>query len=98
MNTSDPAPPGTTQPPPLTQPVPEPLAGPFSILEALLREPNRVWHAFRGDEAGRVIAVLIFATAVCAALYGVVIGSFSKGPQLWAAPVKVTCVVAPVAE
>lgn len=90
MNTTDPVPPGTIQPPPLTQPAPEPLAGPFSILEALLREPNRVWHALRGEDAGRVIAMLIFATAVCAALYGVVIGSFSKGTQLWAAPVKVT--------
>lgn len=92
MNTSDPLPPGTAQPPPLNPPAPtpEPLAGPFSILEALLREPNRIWHSLRGDDAGRVIAVLIAATAVCAALYGVIIGSFSKGTQLWAAPVKVT--------
>ena len=92
MNTTDPTPSGGLQPPPLNPPapVPEPLAGPFSILEALLREPNRVWHSLRGEDAGRVIAVLIFATAVCAALYGVVIGSFSKGTQLWAAPVKVT--------
>ncbi len=92
MNTSDPIPPGTAQPPPLNPPapVPEPLAGPFSILEALLREPNRIWHSLRGDDAGRVIVVLIAATAVCAALYGVIIGSFSKGTQLWAAPVKVT--------
>ena len=92
MNTTDPTPSGGLQPPPLNPPAPapEPLAGPFSILEALLREPNRVWHSLRGDDAGRVIAVLIFATAVCAALYGVVIGSFSKGTQLWAAPVKVT--------
>ena len=92
MNTTDPTPSGGLQPPPLNPPAPapEPLAGPFSILEALLREPNRVWHSLRGEDAGRVIAVLIFATAVCAALYGVVIGSFSKGTQLWAAPVKVT--------
>lgn len=92
MNTSDPIPSGGLQPPPLNPPptAPEPLAGPLSILEALLREPNRVWHSLRGEDAGRVIAVLLVATAVCAALYGVVIGSFSKGAQLWAAPVKVT--------
>ena len=90
MNTSDPTPSGTAQPPPLNPATPQPLGGAFSVLEALLREPNRVWHSLRGDDAGRVIAVLIFATAVCAALYGVVIGSFSKGTQLWAAPLKVT--------
>ena len=90
MNTTDPVPSTGLQPPPLNPPAPEPLGGAFSVLEALLREPNRVWHSLRGDDAGRVIAVLIFATAVCAALYGVVIGSFSKGTQLWAAPLKVT--------
>ena len=90
MNTSDPTPAGTVQPPPLNPPTPEPLGRGLSILEALLREPNRVWHALRGDDAGRVIAVLFGTTVICAALYGLVIGSFSKGTQLWAAPVKVT--------
>ncbi len=98
MNTSDPLPPGTIQPPPLHPPAPapapapepEPLGGGLSVLEALLREPNRVWHALRGGDAGRVIAVLLGAALLCAALYGLVIGSFSKGTQLWAAPVKVT--------
>ena len=90
MNPSDPTPSGTAQPPPLNPPTPEPLGGGCSILEALLREPNRVWHALRGDDAGRVIAVLFGTTVICAAFYGLVIGSFSKGTQLWAAPVKVT--------
>lgn len=87
MNTSDPVP-SSVVPPPLS---PEPLeGGVFPVLEALLREPGRIWQALRSRDAGRVTAILVASAAVCATLYGLVIGSFSKGAQLWAAPVKVT--------
>jgi hypothetical protein len=32
---------------------------------------------------------MLFVAFVCAAVYGVVAGTFSGGPQLWAAPVKI---------
>jgi hypothetical protein len=44
-----------------------------------LRQPN----------SGYLIAALLVIAVVCSLIYGVVVGMFSYGTQLWAAPVKI---------
>src|SRR5258708_23582868 len=34
---------------------------------------------------------MVFVAIICSLLYGVVVGTFSKGDQLWAAPAKICC-------
>lgn len=43
----------------------------------------------RQSGASGIIAGLIFVSALCAVLYGVVVGTFSGGSQLWIAPAKI---------
>lgn len=98
-----PAPP--TQTPPPIPPLPPSLAEPrplgddpaeraaisnvFSAIEAVLRHPRRLLFQMRQPGAGKLIAAMIFASLICGLIYGVVVGTFSGGPQLWAAPVKI---------
>ncbi|MDB4673707.1 hypothetical protein OAF27_02720 [Verrucomicrobiales bacterium] len=76
------------KPPELTL---EPLAetGTLGLLAALLRSPGQILHELKSGNAGRVWAVLAIGTAIALALFGVLIGTFSYGIQLWAAPVKI---------
>ena len=67
-----------------------PVIGLTGLLEALLRRPRGVLHHLSGSEAARLIGLMLFLATVGAALYGVVVGTFSGGTQLWAAPVKIT--------
>ncbi len=66
-----------------------PILGWAGIIDALLREPRRVHYQLRQANAGRLIAALVFIAAACALVYGLVVGTFSGGTQLWAAPLKV---------
>jgi hypothetical protein len=59
--------------------------------EAILRQPRRVMYQLRQPGAGRLILAMILVAILCSIIYGVVVGSFSLGVQLWAAPVKITC-------
>jgi len=60
------------------------------VLSALLRQPGQVIYQLHESAGGWHVAVVL---AVIAMLglggYGVVVGSFSGGTQLWAAPVKI---------
>ena len=56
-----------------------PVTNAFAAVEALLRQPR----------AGKLIVQMLLVSAVCAAVYGFVAGTFSGGTQLWAAPVKI---------
>jgi hypothetical protein len=67
-----------------------PIRGLAGVLEALLRRPRGVLHHLSGADAPRLIGMMLFIAAVGAALYGVVVGTFSGGAQLWAAPAKIT--------
>jgi hypothetical protein len=40
--------------------------------------------------AGKLIGTLLFVSALCSLIYGVVVGTFSGGEQLWIAPAKIT--------
>jgi hypothetical protein len=61
----------------------------MSTVEALLKKPGRVLHAITEGKASRVLGYLMVATLGCLLVFGLVVGSFSFGDQLWAAPVKI---------
>jgi len=66
-----------------------PISGVLTAVESLLREPRRVMYRLRQPESGTLIAALALITLVCSLGYGVVVGTFSGGVQLWAAPAKI---------
>jgi hypothetical protein len=67
----------------------EPIPNLVVAVEAILRQPRRVMYQLRQPGAGRLIAAMVFASILCSLVYGVVVGTFSNGDQLWAAPLKV---------
>ncbi|HEX4351163.1 MAG TPA: hypothetical protein VH251_12285 [Verrucomicrobiae bacterium] len=103
MNDQEPIPPQFTSqaPPPLPPllgrrlPLGEdpsdriPIPHIFAAIDAILRHPRRVMFQLRQPEAGRLITSMILASIVCSLIYGLVAGTFSGGPQLWIAPVKI---------
>ncbi|PYI86882.1 MAG: hypothetical protein DME26_08070 [Verrucomicrobia bacterium] len=66
-----------------------PIPGVLTAVESLLRQPRRVMYRLRQTESGSLIAALVLIALVCSLGYGVVVGTFSGGIQLWAAPIKV---------
>lgn len=65
------------------------IRGPIAAVESLLRNPRRVLYQLRQPGAGHVIVALLLIAVTCSLVYGVVVGTFSMGAQLWAAPVKI---------
>jgi hypothetical protein len=61
----------------------------ISAIEALLRHPRRMMFQLRQPGAGKLIAAMLLISIVCSLIYGVVVGTFSGGQQLWIAPVKI---------
>ncbi len=61
----------------------------FVAIEAILRHPRRLLFQMRQPGGGKLIAAMIFAALLCSVIYGVIVGTFSGGTQLWAAPVKI---------
>ena len=84
-------PPSATNDPPLGQSTLEqaPITGLVSAMEAILRQPRRVLFQLRQANSGSLIAVLLIIASVAGAIYGVIVGTFSGGEQLWAAPAKI---------
>jgi hypothetical protein len=66
-----------------------PIDNLFVAIEAILRQPRRVMWQLRQRAADRLILMMLFGALLCSLIYGAVVGSFSMGPQLWAAPVKI---------
>ncbi len=66
-----------------------PITNAFTAIEALLRQPRRLLFQLRQPGAGKLIAQMFFVAFICAAVYGVVAGTFSGGSQLWIAPAKI---------
>jgi hypothetical protein len=66
-----------------------PIPHSFAAIEALLRQPLRLLYQLRQPGAGRLIAQMLFIALGCVLVYGIVVGTFSNGTQLWAAPVKI---------
>jgi len=67
----------------------EPILGPVAAVEAILRQPRRLMYQLRQPGPGGLIARMLAVVVFCSVLYGAVVGSFSMGTQLWAAPVKI---------
>jgi hypothetical protein len=65
------------------------ISNTFVAIEAVLRHPRRLLFQLRQPGAGKLIAAMIFASVICSLIYGVVVGTFSGGGQLWIAPVKI---------
>jgi hypothetical protein len=77
-------------PPPIpAEEVFAPIEGFAALVDSLLRNPRRVvWHIRRRDPR-QVIAQFALASLAGALGYGLVVGSFARGDQLWIAPAKV---------
>src|SRR5882757_2143188 len=95
--TAGPIPPTIATPPRLTKPVPleedpadrEPITGPLTAVEAVLRAPRRIMYQLRQPSSGQLILEMLLVSLVCSLIYGLMVGTFSMGPQLLAAPVKI---------
>jgi hypothetical protein len=61
----------------------------IAAIEAILRHPRRMMFQLRQPGAGKLIAAMLFISIACSLIYGVVVGTFSGGQQLWIAPVKI---------
>ena len=66
-----------------------PIPNLIVAVEVILRQPRRLMYQLRQPGAGGLMASMCFAALLCAVIYGVVVGTFSGGPQLWIAPAKV---------
>ncbi|HYG25030.1 MAG TPA: hypothetical protein VEH04_19860 [Verrucomicrobiae bacterium] len=66
-----------------------PIPNSMAAIEAILRQPRRVLYHLRQPGAGGLILSMVIIGIACSLIYGVVVGSFSMGTQLWAAPVKI---------
>jgi hypothetical protein len=66
-----------------------PITNPVAAVEAILRQPRRVMWQLRQPGAGQLILAMILVTVLCCLVYGLVVGTFSNGVQLWAAPAKI---------
>jgi hypothetical protein len=100
MNDNSPVPPRIPQQiPPVVAGEPRPLGEDPSdrapvtnivaAIDAILRHPRRVMFQLQQPEAGKLIAVMLFVSIACTLIYGVVVGTFSGGQQLWIAPAKI---------
>jgi hypothetical protein len=61
----------------------------FAAIESILRQPRRLMFQLRQPGAGKLITAMLFVSIVCSLIYGVVVGTFSGGQQLWIAPLKI---------
>jgi len=66
-----------------------PIPNVIIAIEAILRQPRRLMFQLRQPGAGKIIFAMLFVSVVCSLIYGVVVGTFSGGQQLWIAPVKI---------
>lgn len=79
-----------TLPPPEINPDEQaPIPNAVSAIESILRQPRRVLYQLRQPGSERLIAAMAFVAVVCSLIYGVVVGTFSGGTQVWAAPLKI---------
>jgi hypothetical protein len=95
--TAGPIPPAIATHPRITKAVPlgedpadrEPIPGPLVAVEAILRAPRRIMYQLRQPGSGRLIMAMLMVSILCSLVYGLIVGTFSMGTQLWAAPVKI---------
>jgi hypothetical protein len=81
--------PGAPLPPGATASEQMPIRGVVSAAEALLRQPRRVMFQLKQPNPAGLIRSLLVIALGCSLLYGLGVGTFSGGAQLWGAPVKI---------
>jgi hypothetical protein len=69
------------------EPMPEGNS-PALLIEALLKYPGRIIHELEFNWRAQLSTWLLLFALMGMALYGVVVGSFSGGSQMWVAPTK----------
>src|SRR5579859_3844158 len=85
----------TASPPPHQKPLGAdpaehvPITSAIGAIDAILRHPRRVMFQLRQPDAGKLVALMLLVTIFCSLIYGVVVGTFTGGEQLWIAPAKV---------
>jgi hypothetical protein len=70
------------------EPMPEGISAAL-VIEALLKYPGRIIHELQNNWRMALAIWLLLFALFGMATYGVVVGSFSGGAQMWIAPVKV---------
>jgi len=83
----------SSQPPPINgrfvlEPMPEDSSL-AAIIEALLKDPGRLVHELQNRRRALLATLLLLFALFGMVTYGVAVGSFSGGPQMWIAPVKI---------
>jgi hypothetical protein len=81
------------QPPPIPgrlalEPLPE-RTSPFLVIEALLKYPGRIIYELQNNWRAALAFWLLLLALLGLAAYGIVVGSFAGGIQLWMAPAKI---------
>ena len=66
-----------------------PIKGVVNAVEAILRQRPRVLSQLRRPGQGRLVMAMLLIGIACSLIYGLVVGTFSGGQQLWAAPIKI---------
>lgn len=61
---------------------------PVLLIEALLKYPGRIIHELQFNWRADLSTWLLLFALIGMALYGIVVGSFSGGAQMWIAPAK----------
>ena len=61
---------------------------PVVIIEALLKYPGRIIHELQHNWRAALSAWLLVLALIGMSIYGLVVGSFSGGSQMWIAPAK----------
>src|SRR5437764_9678184 len=64
-------------------------ASPPLVVEALLKFPGRIIHELQNNWPAALLLWLLLLALLGMMAYGVVVGSFSGGAQLWIAPAKI---------
>jgi hypothetical protein len=67
----------------------QPIVGLGASIEAVLRDPRRVLFQLTQERLGSLRLNFMAITLVSSCIYGLVVGAFSGGGQLLAAPVKI---------
>jgi hypothetical protein len=82
---------GFSGPPPLGGDPSEraPIPHVVAAIDAILRHPRRIRCQLTQPGAAKLIARMLLVTVGCSLIYGVVVGTFSGGAQLWGAPAKI---------
>lgn len=67
----------------------EAISGIANTIDALLRQPRRVYYHLHQPDSARLTSWMLILSVGCSLIYGFVVGTFSMGTQLWAAPMKI---------